>query len=327
MNDQLVKEIPAVQKETAVKVIENSGLDKDAQAALVNSIKSNTESMTAYSKNVASVIDAFKERLARTDVNAAEELAKIKGQSEARYKEILAQITAVKTEVYVELEKRGLATSRGSWMKNFNAGFIEIGGQRVPVVALIISLALAKQTSFIFNESGDQAEQTWTDFLYSTSGKRHFAVPAKPLRMVSGNTQEVYFDNLRRIYVVDNTGSPIAGKSVVFFENVKPLITDINIPLAAEVKATSPVQRKGMLKTTIMLEVLAGIGTGAVIIEYDKEYAIHPTIDVKAILVQLGALAVSTVNGTAGLATSLLGQGVWDKFMGDAKAAPFITKE
>lgn len=324
MNNELTKQIPEVQKTAATAVVESSALDKEAQAAILAGVKDNSKLLTDYSKNVASAIESFKERLAKTDVNIAEELSKMKGQSEARYKETLAQVTALKTEIFVELEKRGLVTSRGTWMKNFNAGFIEIAGQRVPVAALIVSLALTKQTAYVFNESGDTAEQTWTEFFYSTSGEKSFSVPSRPLRLSAGQTFDPYMENVRSISVVD--AANVVLRSVKFYENVKPVLSDINLAFVNEIKVTSPAQKKGALKNTILIEVLAGIGVNYVVVDYDKTYTLHPTLNLQAVLVQLGALAISTVNGTAGLMTSVFGQGLWDKVMGDVKAAPQITK-
>jgi len=329
MNDEIKKEIPVIKENTAITVLraESATVDKNAEEAILKKLNENNKLLTDYDGNVKKAYDEMLGRLKSSETSAAEEFAKIKAQSEARYKEIEAKITQNAASIYVELEKRGLAADRGSFMKNFEAGFIRIGKHQIALSAIIISLTFQKQTNYFWREDSEDKGQTWTELLYG-AGDQSISVPGKPLKLISGNTKDIFFEKLRKIYQLDSSGQLVPNSTVIFYDNVKPSTVDITSVLGSVLKVTTPTPSSAdkMRFTPAVLEVLPAIAGGAIVVEYDRTYALHASINIKSVLIQIAALALSQASGTLGMFTSLMGENLWDKVMSDVKADPFLAK-
>jgi len=326
MDGAIKNNIPEAAKKAAEEVIKsNNGLSEDDKKFIINATKTQEKTIVDYDGIVSKVSAGFEERMKKASADTLGEIAKIKGQAEATKMELHSQIATMKSELLAELAKRGLPVSSGTFMDDLKKGFFTIAGIRIYIVQIILSSALQKSSVLHFNESADTKDQTWMEFFYSTNGSRTLYVPGKPIKLKATETLDIYLDDIISIQNYDASGVPISGELVRTYDNVDTTMADLT-PVTAPGKlkiSTSAKKTKG-LKATVTIEGLAAL-TGFCVIERRVAWSVHTSVSIKSLMFKLGSLALAGVSSPLALTTSLIGEDVWDRLMGDVPTGSMTT--
>lgn len=321
MNNTLESNIKTIGEETkkqAVASAEKQGIDKSTSVIAADSVDRVLAQQTDYNAKVLTVVNEMSKRIRNSDVDALEsELAKMKGQGEARYIETIAKIAKATTEAVEStvklLEQQGLPVSTGRMLDDLKRGFIVIGnpGLRISIAQLVADAYLIRNIDLFFQVGQAPTEKSMLDFFYQKEGRKSITVRTRPSILKAKSAVTLPIKNV--VSVCSTAGG--SGLYTFVGQTVEEFKAAVAALAIATLEATYSLDEYGVELVTFKNDH----ASNALYVEQDTELSLKTTLSLKKFMIGVVGLAATKIHGALGLGVALFGEEAVSKLTKDVQ--------
>lgn len=276
-----------------------------------------TDLVTPYQKNLESVKAEMKKRIDSLDVEGLQnELAKMKGQGEARYQETIGKITSLAaaqvTTTAQLMEQAGIPLPSEKFLDNVKKGFLVFGDKnpiRISIAQLIADAYLLRNTTTMFQVGHAMSTNKMTDFFYANNARESICIPSKPKALKAGTEITIPLKDVVSISAAVN-GAGFYALEGMTTDEAKAAIATAAVPNA---EVTYSEDTLGV----VLVKIKNTHASNALIVCKQEQLTLRTVLSLKKALVGIVSLTLGKVHGALGIASALFGEEAISRLQGD----------